>query len=65
MSKNLLSSGGLMAPDVYMYAMALKTDWINPRRAGALRFFVNSEKTAARSASVFCIPFHTSFPHLS
>ena len=43
----------------------------NPRPAGggvfehpAMRFFVNSLKTAARSSAVFGTPYHTSFPHM-
>ena len=47
-------------------------DSFNPRRAegrgrldAPLQVFRNSDKTAARSAAIFSIPFYTSFLHPS
>ena len=69
-SSQVRSPGQVKWPDFKNIHDCAVTIVFNSHRAGGtsrrpIRFFADSEKTAARSATGFCIPFHASFPHLS
>ena len=56
-SKNLLVNGGLKAPDVYLYSLSLKTNWIkrwlDPQNSGKWKLFVHNLFSLGDSMNIF------------